>query len=181
MADPISLGLTVAAGATGAIGSIFGGQANSAMYNYQAGIAAMNAQIARQNAAYEYNFGETQAQLSGMKARAGIAETRAKMGAGGLDINTGTNRAVLESEVTLANYDESLTRANAARRAYGDQVEAIQDDAQSQLDRYAASTSLTAGYIGAATSILSAGGSFSSKWMQGQQVGNVSGPLAGAW
>lgn len=174
MADPVTaigLGSTALGGITGAIGSIFGGDAQAAMYRYQAGIAQMNAQIARQNASYEMALGETQAQMEGMKTRAQISQTRASQGAGGLDVNTGTNASVRQSELELGQFDQSMIRSNAARRAYGDEVEAVQDTAQSQLDMYAAKTSQTSGFLGAFTSILGAGGSFSSKWIEAKQAG----------
>jgi hypothetical protein len=170
MAGP-ALALTALGGITSAVGSIFGGQANAAMYNYQAGIAQMNAQIAKQNAAYEGALGEVQAQQQGMKTRSVISQTRANQGAGGLDVNTGTNAAVRTSELTLGQYDQAVIRSNAARRAYGFEVEASQDVAQAGAYRSAASTSQTAGLLGAFTSILGAGGSFASKWQQGKGAG----------
>jgi hypothetical protein len=167
----IGLGSTVIGGITGAVGSIFGGQAQAGMYNYQAGIAQMNAQIAKQNAAYELAVGETQAQQSGMKTRAQISQTRAAQGAGGLDVGSGTNVKVRESELQLGQYDQALIRSNASRRAYGQEVIAAQETAQSNLDQFAAKTSITASYFGAASSILGAAGSFSSKWFAGQGSG----------
>src|SRR5712664_1002145 len=153
MADPISLGLVVAAGVTGAAGSIFGGQASSAAYNYQAGVAQMNAQIAKQNAAYETALGEVQAQQQGMKTRATIAQTRATQGASGLDVNTGSAASVRESEFQLGGYDQQVIRAGAARRAYGFEVEATGDIAQANLDRMAARNAENAGMLKAFTSI----------------------------
>lgn len=173
MVDPISatamatvsLGSTAAGGITGAIGSLFGGSAQSNMYKYQAGIAAMNAQIAQQNANYDLAVGEVQAQQSGMKTRAVIGATRAQQGASGLDVNTGTAVQVRASEAELGAEDMALIRSNAAKRAYGDEVTAVQDTAQSELDTYAARNSQTAGVIGAFSSVLGAGGSISSKWV----------------
>jgi hypothetical protein len=174
MADPISaigLGSTVLGGITGAAGSIMGGNAKADYYNYQAGIAQLNAQIAKQNASYETALGEQQAQMSGMKTRATISQTRANQGAGGLDVNTGSNAAVRESELSVGQYDSALIRNNASRRAYGFEVEAVGDKAQANLDRMAASTSETSGLFDAASSILGAGSSFSSKWMQAKSAG----------
>ena len=171
MADPISLGLVVAAGVTGAAGSIFGGQASAAAYNYQAGIAQMNAQIAKQNAAYEGALGEVQAQAQGMKTRAVISQTRATQGASGLDVNTGSAASVRESEFQLGGYDQQIIRSNAARRAYGFEVEAAGDIAQAGAYRAAGENAMTAGLLGAFTSILGGGGSFASKWQQGKSAG----------
>ncbi|HEX9613596.1 MAG TPA: hypothetical protein VGA05_08280 [Candidatus Bathyarchaeia archaeon] len=176
MADPASLamasiGSSAAGGITGAIGSIFGGEAKSEMYTYQAGIAAMNAKIAKQNADYETSLGEVQAQQLGMKTRAQIGETRAIQGASGLDLNSGSNLEVRVSEAELGVQDQAMIRSNAARRAYGQEIIAAQETAQSNLDMMAASNAKTEGFIGAASSILGAGGSVSSKWLQAGQMG----------
>lgn len=174
MAAPIAaigMGASALGGITGAVGSIFGGNANAAAYEYQAGIAQMNAKIAQQNAAYDLMVGETQAQESGMKTRAQVGKTRAVQGASGLDVNTGTNVRVRASEEELGAFDQAIIRSDASKRAYGDEVIAAQETAQSQLDTMAASASRTAGYIGAVSSILGAGSSVSSKWMQASQMG----------
>lgn len=169
----VGLASTALGGVTGAIGSIFGGQSQSAMYQYQAQIAAMNAAIARQTAAYDTAVGEVQAQQSGMKTRAQIGQTRAQQGASGLDVNSGTNVNVRASEAELGAEDQALIRNNAARAAYGAEVTAVQDTAQSQLDTMAASTSQTAGMLGAFTSVLGSGASFSSSYLKAQQMGLV--------
>jgi hypothetical protein len=165
-----SLGATALGGITGAVGSIFGGQSQSAMYQYQAGIAAMNAQIAKQNAAYETAVGETRAQESGMKTRAQIGSTRAQQGASGLDVNSGTNVSVRASEAELGNFEQSIIRSDAARRAYGQEVVAAQETAQSQVDMMAADNAKTAGLLGGFTSILGGASSFGSKYLQFQQL-----------
>jgi|SRR5882672_1277196 len=170
MAAPALL-LTAAAGVTNAVGSIFGGIANQGMYNYQAQVAQMNAEIAKRNAAYEGALGEVQAQQQGMKTRAVISQTRATQGASGLDVNTGSGAKVRESELQLGQYDQQIIRSNAARRAYGFEVEAAGDIAQAGAYRAAGANSMTAGLLGAFTSILGAGGSFASKWKQGQSTG----------
>ena len=167
----MALAATVISGITSAAGAAYSGMSQAAAYNYQAGIAQMNAQIAKQNAAYETALGEVQAQQQGMKTRATISQTRAIQGASGLDVNTGSAASVRESEFQLGGYDQQVIRAGAARRAYGFEVEAVSDKAQANLDRMAADRSETAGMLKAFTSILGAGGSFASKWKQGQSTG----------
>lgn len=176
MADPVSLtaitlGATAVGSITQAAGSIFGGLAGSAAYKYQAAIAQMNAKIAQQNAQYETAVGEVQAQQQGMKTRAEIGQTRATQGASGLDLNSGTAVSVRASEAELGAEDQAMIRSNAARRAYGQEVIAAQETAQGQLDTMAASTSQTAGEIGAFSSILGGVGSFSDKWLKAGQMG----------
>jgi hypothetical protein len=167
----IALASTILSGVAAAAGKMYSGAAASSMYNYQAGVAQMNAQIAKQNAAYEGALGETQAQQQGMKTRATISQTRANQGAGGLDVNSGTPAAVRTTELTLGQYDQAIIRSNAARRAYGFEVEAAGDVAQAEAYRMSAKTSETAGLLGAFTSILGAGGSFATKWQQGKTSG----------
>lgn len=177
--DPISLGTVAAVGAgasagggiLGAIGSIMGGKSKSSMYQYQAGIADINARIAKQNADYQRSVGEVEAQQSGLKTRAEIGATKATQGARGVDVATGSNLQVRESEGDIGRENQAIIRSNAAHRAYGSEVEALQDTAQGQMARFAGKTSETAGYIGAASSILGAASSVSSKWMQGNSVG----------
>lgn len=177
MADPvsamaaISLGSTLAGGAMSAAGSIFGGQAKANMYNYQAGIAQLNAQIAQQNANYALAKGEVNAQQSGMKTRFQVGETKALQAASGIDVNRGSTVAARVSEEEIGSENQSLIRSNARMEAFGYQVKGLEDTAQSQMDKIAAQTSITAGNIGAASSILGTIGSVSGKWAQGAQSG----------
>lgn len=180
MADPATLGTIAIAGSAasagiGAFGSLFGGQAKANQYNYQAGIADLNAQVAKQNKDYALATGEVEAQESGMKTRFTIGAEKAGQGASGLDVNSGSPAAVRESQQEIGTYDESLIRSNAARKAYGFDVEAMQDTAQGQLYRTAADTSKTTGEIGAISSILGGVASVSSKWLQGSSVGMFGG------
>lgn len=175
----MAMGIGLIGGAVSAIGSIMSGNAQSAYYTYQAQVARMNANIATQNAAYETQLGEVQAEQKGLGIRAQISQTRAAQGAGGLDLQSGTNAQVRESEQQIGMFDQSMIRYNAARRAYGEQIQSLGYQTQAQLDTMAASTSKTAGELGAFTSVLGAAGSFSSKWLQGQQVGMFGGTSGG--
>lgn len=141
------------------------------MYNYQAGVAQMNAQIAKQNADYATAAGEVTAQESGMQTRFKIGETVAQQGAGGLAVGSGSNARVVSGEQAIGQQDEAIIRSNAARQAYGYDVQAAQDTAQSQIDQFAASNAKTAGDISAFGSILGAAGSVSSKWLTAGQQG----------
>ena len=172
----ISIGSTIAGGALGVYGSIFGGEAKANAANYQAGIAQMNAQVAQQNAAYESARGEYEAERSGMKARAEIGQTRAIQAASGVDVNRGSTVDVRTSMAQLGSLSEASIRNTAARKAFGFEVESAGDEAQSALDRMAASTAKTEGTIGAMSSLLSAAGGVSDKWLKySSTFGNSSG------
>lgn len=177
MADPftlaaIGIGSAAAGGLVGAFGQASGGQAQAGMYNYQAGVAQINQKIALQNADYQRTVGEVQAQQSGMATRAKVGETKVEQSASNLDINSGSQALVRESETSLGQYDQSVIRANAARRAYGYEVEATQQEAQGSLYKMAGKNAKTAGSISAVSSILGAAGSVSSKWLQAGPKGS---------
>lgn len=180
MADPLTMSAASMAasgggGILGAVGSIFSGNAQSSMYQYQSAIAAMNANIAKSNADYAVAAGEVGAQQSGMKTASQVGQTIAQQGAGGLAVGSGSNARVVDSERAIGQEDQALIRANAAKTAYGYEVIAAQDTAQAQLDTMAASNAKTAGEIGAFGSLLGSGGSVASKWLQANQAGVFSG------
>src|ERR1700734_3029852 len=111
MADPVSLaavgiGATAAGGITGAIGSIFHGKAQSAMYNSQAGVAQVNSTLATQDANYALATGEVEAQQQGMKTAAEVGTTRAGFGASNIDVNTGSHSQVTASETAIGQENE---------------------------------------------------------------------------
>lgn len=167
----MAMGIGLLGGVVSGIGSIMAGNAQSAMYNYQAQIAQMNASIAKQNASFEIALGETQQVQEGMKIKAQAAQTRATLGASGLDVNTGSPAAVQEGVHTIGQIDQANIRFNAQRRAYGDEIQAMQDTAQANLDRMGASTAQTAGMIGAFSSVLGSVGNAFSQQQRGALAG----------
>ena len=168
MAAPVAIGgmaAQVARSIIGAMGSAYQGQAQANMYTYQAGVAQLNTTIEKQNADYARASGEVEAQQSGMKTRFQVGSERAAQGGSGLDVNTGSPLAVRESTQEVGAEDTAIVRSNAARRAYGYEVEAAQSTAQAGLDLMSATTAKTAGNIGAVSSLLGGAGSVASKWM----------------
>lgn len=192
MAEPgtialAGMGASALSGVIGAVGSVFQGEGQAQQYEaqgrslrYQAGVARMNRDIAQQNAAYEREAGEIEAQQSGMKTRAQVGQVKAVQAGSGIDVNRGSPVAVRESMLAVGAEDEAIIRANAARKAYGQEVEAVQHESQARIDEMgaesadrASSRARTSGYIGAASSILGSAASVSSRWLQyGRTFGN---------
>lgn len=170
MANPLSI-VAMGASAGGAIisgiGSTFAGKAQANMYGYQAGLAQQNALLAKQDANYATETGEVEAQQAGMKGRAQVGQTRAAFGAS--NVSGGSQDRVLASETDITQDNEALIRANAAKRAFGFNVQAAKDTAQSSVYRTAAETSETSGEIGMLSSIIGGAGNVASKWMQYKQ------------
>lgn len=175
LAAPVVAGLGIASsiggGLLGAFSSMQQGRAQSRMYQYQAGVASANQQIARQNADYERRVGDVQAQQSGLKTRSEIGSAKAIQAGSGLDINSGSAAQVRESMTQIGKQNADVIRANTARRAYGYEMKGMEQEAQGTLYRSASSNARSAGKIGAISSILGGATSVSSKWLQGRSVG----------
>ena len=171
----IGIGSAIAGSMVSAYGNYQAGQASSAEATYKAGVASMNQQIAQQNANYARYAGEVQAQQEGMKVGAQISETKAEQGASNLDVSSGSAAAVRESEWKIGQQDLGTIRSNAAKRAYGYEIEGVQYGAEATLDTFAAKQAKTAGTIAAIGSLLGGASSVSSKWTEGQKSGVFTG------
>lgn len=167
MASPLALagiGAGAAGSVIGALGKLGQGQSEAQMYNYQAGVAAVNAQIAKQDANYTLDAGGVQQQQAGMRERATIGATRAGFGAS--NVAGASKNAVVSSEIEVGQQNQGIIAANAAKRAYGFEVGAASDTATAGALDFSASNAKTAGDIGAVSSILGGVSSVSSKWLQ---------------
>lgn len=178
MAAPLAIG-GLLAGAAGGIVTALGqqeqGQANANMYQYQAGVAQINAQINQQNAAWARDTGDVQAEESGLKTAGQIGETTVIQGASGIDVNTGSAVQTRQSETQIGQFDENVIRANAAKKAYGFEVESAKDVSQAGVYKQAATQSIQAGDVSMIGSLLGTASSVSSKWLQASTSGTFSG------
>ena len=175
----VGIGASLAGGILGAQGAEQSAAATQSMYNYQAGVAKINAQIDQQNREYALNTGEIQATQFGLKAAQQEGHIRSQQSASNLDVNSGSNLDVQTSQKKLDSMDMTQIRSNAAKTAYDFDVKSTMDLNQSTLDVMAGQNAKTAGDIQAMTSIIGSVGSVSSKWMQGNQAGLWGG--SGGW
>jgi hypothetical protein len=174
------MGTTLLGGGLGAIGSFMGGLAQQQMYDYQAGVAMMNAQISQQNATYALNVGEIQAANAGLAAGQRLGQIKAAHSASGLDVNTGSAAQVRASQKEVSGMDVAAIRSNAAKTAYNYQVQGVQYAAQAQLDTFAGQNARSAGLINAGSSIIGAASSVSNEWLRGQSLGLWGSPGGGS-
>jgi hypothetical protein len=73
---------------------------------------------------------------------------------------------VQDSHQEIVSHDLALIRSNAAHRAYGFDVKAMEHEAESTMYGMAASKAKTAGALGIASSLIGGASSVSSKWLQ---------------
>ena len=174
--DPVSL-FAISAVASGAgagiqaFGQAKAGRSQQAMFNYQAGVADINAKIAAQNADYARATGEVEAGQYGQKARFQAGRILTQQAASGLDVNTGTAVDVRKGQQKVTEQDTRIIRQNAAMKAWGYEVDAVKAKSEGEMKRMAGREAKKAGDIAAIGSILGGISSVSSKWMQASQLG----------
>lgn len=177
--DPITIGTiatismvtTAAASAVSAAGQMYQGEAQAQAARYKAGVAKVNEQIAKQNAEYSLQAGEYEAFRQGQKTRYQVGQIKAMQAGRGLDVRGGSTAAVRESQHAIGLQDQAMIRANAAKKAYGHEVEAVGARADQALYAMGEETARTGSYIGAAGSILGGVSSVASKWTQASRAG----------
>jgi hypothetical protein len=106
-----------------------------------------------------------------MTIAAQLSSIKATQGASGLDVNRGSAVEVRASEANIGEENQAITRSNAARTAYGFEVQSVQDQAQSQIDIMQGKQAKIAGEIGAGSSLLGGATSVASKWIQAKYQG----------
>jgi len=151
-------------GVVSAIGAIQQGKAQSDAAKYQAQVARNNEIIALQQAAYTRQEGAAQAQQQDLKSAQLIGRQKAVLGASGVDLESGSPRDVQQSQVELARLDALTVQSNAERKAWGFDVEAVNQKAQSQLHYMQAAQAKKAATLSAFSSILGGVGQFAGKW-----------------
>lgn len=170
MADPVSMmaigGMAASAGG-GVLSAIGIGQESSAkasMYQYQSALAGVNEQFAKENADYARAAGEVEAQKSGMKEAFQVGTMRAGQASRGIDIDRGSAVDTVSSQQEVGSFDQALIRSDAARKAYGFEVEAVKSTLEGKMYSSAASQTEEAGKWKMAGSLIGTAGSVASKW-----------------
>ncbi len=160
----VALGVAVAGAAVSAYGAYNQGQAQKANADYQAQVAANNAKIAQQNVTWTEQSGEAKVAAKGMQTSQAAGTIKAAQGASGIDVNSGSASQVRTSVAKLGALDALTIRSNTSREAFGYEVAATSDQAESGLLRQEGSQAQTAGDINALGTFLndsaSAAGSY---------------------
>lgn len=151
----------IVGGIISAVGTIAAGVAQKNALDYQAQVANNNAIIAAQNAQYTIEAGQSKAATESLKQAEIGGEIKAAQAANGIDVNTGSNKAVQISQRELGNLSTKQTLANAQLQQYGYLSQQTNFQAQSKLDTYEGSQALTGAELGAAGTALGT----AAKWL----------------
>ncbi len=164
-------GAGLAGTALSAYGSYEAGQSQAKAAAYQAQVAANNAAIAQTNARMDIQAGEIAAVNKGLQTRAKVGEEKAGQGAAGVDVNTGSAVSTRAGTAETGMLDALTIRSNAAKEAYGQEVQATSDTAQGQLLTMQGQQAATAGDIGAGASLLTGASTVGANWAKFQNLG----------
>ena len=169
----LALGIAIAGIATSTYGQVRAanaakkeGEAAQRAAESAAQLSEYNAAVADVQARDARERGDIEANQFRQRTRALIGEQRVGFAAGNLDVNYGSAVDVQADATLLGELDALTARTNAAREAWGFSVEATDLRKQAEIQRkegaYAAAAGRsrrTAGYIGAAGTLLTGGGS----------------------
>jgi hypothetical protein len=164
----IAMGASAAGGLMSASGELAAGQAQSNDLNYKAMVALYNKQLDDRKAQMASEAGEVGAATIGMKTRAAVGQERAQQSAGGIDSTTGSAAAVQKATQQLGMLDASTVRANAAKEAWGYQVEGANELNQAFADKAGADNARKASRLKAASSLLSSASTVGNMWSRFQ-------------
>jgi hypothetical protein len=160
----IAMGASAAGGLMSASGELAAGQAQSNDLNYKAMVALYNKQMDDRKAQMASEAGEVGAATIGMKTRAAIGQERAQQSAGGIDSTTGSAAAVQQATRQLGMMDAATVRANAAKEAWGYQVEGANELNQAFANKAGADNARAASRRRAAASLLSSASTVGNMW-----------------
>jgi len=168
---------SLASTALGAVTS-FMGAGNSA--KAAAGTAAYNAQVAEnnrlialENSRMASASGNQQATIEGMKTRAAVGSMKAQQAASGVNVNTGSAVDVRSSAAELGELNALTVRSNAARQAYGYDVQAANAGGEAELQRASGRNAANAGVTTQISSLLGGAASVGGQFAQGKRLGLI--------
>lgn len=144
-----------------ALGSIQQGYAGAAAAGYNASVAQNNAKIAKQNAGWSSAEGEQKFGVAGLEAQQKEGGIKVAQAANNVDVNSGSAVGVQRSQAQMSELNQSDIRSNAARQAYGYNVQAAGDIGQANLYKSQASNDIKGGWLSAGASILQGAGTAS--------------------
>ena len=178
MADPVTLGMaavsigsTIFGGIEGAKGAAQKADAQTAMYQYKAGIAQANQKIAMQNAQQAYQDYGVKGQLYGLQAGQAAGKLKAAQAASGINLTGGSASMVRASQLAGVQTEEGMIAHMGAQKAYGEQVQAMNFAGEAGLAAMGGQFAQEQKGIDVAQSYLGATTSVADKWMQYSKAG----------
>lgn len=163
-ATTAALAIAAVGSAVGAYSAIQNASAQRTAAAYQAQVAANDAQIAGMNANAAISQGNQQLQAAQEQAAQHQGMIRAVMGAGGVDLNSGSALRNQEGVAEVDQLNQATITSNAARSAWNFRTQGADFTSQSSLDTMRAQQQNTAGYMSGFSTLLSGAGQFANQY-----------------
>ena len=180
MCDPVSA-LSVASMAFGALGAVQQSQATKASMEYQSAVAKNNATISEWQAKDALERGKTAEEQQRLRTRQLKGSQTAKLAANGIDISEGSALNILSDTDWMGEQDALTIRNNANREAWGNRVQADNQNSNSAMLK--ASADAQNPLLSGVSSIMSNPnlGTVAGKWynMSGTKTGSSTNQSAG--
>ena len=145
---------TVLATALSAVSGIMQGMAANSAAKAEAAAANQNARIAEAQSTDAIARGGKEELSHRRKMSALQGEQRAQLAASGVSVDTGSALAMQDASMSEGEHDAAAIRFNAAREAWGHNVQATNYRNQASAAKAAGRNALTGSIIGAGTSLL---------------------------
>lgn len=169
--DPATLAITslvgsAIGGGVSAFGQLQSGQAAKDAGQYSAAVARNNQVYAQQDAQRAAEAGGVRAQSQDFQNRAKQGYVAAAQGASGIGVESKSSGDVRDSLDELGRFDTQTVMDNALAQSRASTARAQSFGEQATLDTFQGNNAATAGYLGAAGSIIGGASSFSDKWLK---------------
>jgi hypothetical protein len=161
---PVGAAAGLIGGAIGAFGSYEGMEAQSENAAFQAQVAQNNAEIAKRNFNLEIESGQQRVANEEMQLRSTLGTEKAGQAASGVDINSSSFAASRAGTAKTGTLNALTIESNSARQAYGYEVAATSDTAESELLESESSQASSMAPIAATGSLLSSASTVGSNY-----------------
>lgn len=154
----LSVALTIGSTLLGAAGAMQQGQAAQAASTYNAQVMDMNAVMSERRAKDAVERGAIEEQRKRQEVAKIKGAQTAAMAANGVDLTFGSPLDTLVDTAVMGELDALTIRTNTAREAYDYRVDAVNKRSGASLERMKGDSAATAGYLGAAGTVLTGAG-----------------------
>lgn len=156
MCLPVAAVAAIAGAVISAGGQVYSGMAANAQGKYEQQVANQNAQLEQRAQRDAISRQETAQVQHYRRLSQALGEARLRNAAAGLDVGFGS-AADLETDIALIGYEDSATLAeNANKETLGYDISAANYRSEGRAARARGKSAQTAGFIGAAGTLLSA-------------------------
>lgn len=136
-----------------AAGGVQQAKSAKAAANYEAEVAENNAKTAQAQATHAQQLGNIEEERQRQRVRIMLGKQRTSFAANNVESTSGTALDMLSETAQMGEEDALAIRANAARSAWGYQVDAGNSVARSRLSRATGKNQATGTYLGTAANM----------------------------